>query len=491
MAVSFPPNFYDEALLRMLQLRSNILSTLTTETNDQPAEMSLLYSNKGVDMKQQNTKTKNSKSEVQKTTKEHKRGWHQGTITEMPNGKFRAFAFLDNGKRVSKVLPTKTECNKWISQVQGDPNFASKNSVNAPVAVQPTINNTNSITIKDWMDGWLAKMKHDVKSNTYRDYALYSRSFIIPFLGDELLTKLTRKKVNTFYEDLSFDGVTAQSVHHIHSVLHHALEDAYEDEEIISNPAHKTRLPRVVKKEMKFFNEEQVRILLIAVRGHKREPLYDLAVKLGPRQGELLGLKWEDVDFHHGTLKIRRQVQRETGVGLLFCDLKTPTSLRTLQLGNNTLDLLMRHKETIESMRAKAGNLWQENDLLFPTDIGTMFDQSNLDSEFKAILTLSGLPEIRFHDLRHTAASIMLKYLKDIIRVSRTLGHSEPSFTLNVYGHLIPGIEPEAANIIDDLLSPTLLTGFGITEIGIAVETEIDHKMSLTRVRKISNQQSK
>lgn len=488
MADVFPQGFYDEALLRMLQLKSNILGTLTTETNDQPAEMSLLYSNKGVDMKQKNTK---SKSEDQKATKEHKRGWHQGTITEMPNGKFRAFAFLENGKRVSKVLPTKTDCNKWISQVQGDPNFASKNIVPAPTTIQPIIENTNIMTIKDWMDGWLAKMKFQVKPNTYRDYALYSRRLIVPGLGNECLTKLTRKQINAFYDELSYDDVTAQTIRHMHRVLHHALEDAYEDEEIISNPAHKTRLPRIEQKEMKFLNEEQVRLLLIAVRGQIREPLYDLAVKLGPRQGELLGLKWEDVDFLHGTLKIRRQVQRETGKGLQLCSLKTPTSYRTLHLGDNSLDLLMRHRVNIEEMKNRARNLWQENDLLFPTEIGTMFDQSNLDAEFKAILELAGLPEIRFHDLRHTAASIMLKHLKDILRVSRTLGHSRPSTTLNVYGHLIPGIEPEAANIIDDLLTPTLLTGFGITEIGIAVETEIDQKMSLTRLRKISNQQSK
>lgn len=488
MAGAFPQGFYDEALLRMLQLKSNILGTLTTETNDQPAEMSLLYPNKGVDMKQKNTK---SKSEDTIITKEHKRGWHQGTITEMPNGKFRAFAFLENGKRVSKVLTTKTECNKWISQVQSNPNYLLQKNVTVPVEIPPTSDNKNSMTIKDWMEAWLANMKHKVKSNTYRDYALYSRRLIVPGLGNECLTKLTRKQINTFYENLSYDDVTAQTIRHMHRVLHHALEDAYEDEEIISNPAHKTRLPRIEQVEMKFLNEAQVRLLLIAVRGHIREPLYDLAVKLGPRQGELLGLKWEDVDFLQGTLKIRRQVQRETGKGLLLCSLKTQASYRTLHLGDNTLDLLMRHNENIEEMKKRARNLWQENDLLFPTEIGTMFDQSNLDAEFKAILELAGLPEIRFHDLRHTAASIMLKYLKDVLRVSRTLGHSRPSTTLNVYGHLIPGIEPEAANIIDDLLTPTLLTGFGITEIGIAVETEIDQKMSLTRLRKISNQQSK
>jgi integrase len=157
------------------------------------------------------------------------------------------------------------------------------------------------------MDGWVVgKNEVQVKPNTYRDYALYSSNFIVPCLGNKLLTKLTRKQVNAFYEGLSFDDVTAQTIRHIHRVFHHALEDAYEDEEIISNPAHKARLPRVEQKEMKFFNEEQVRILLIAVRGQIREPLYDLAVKLGPRQGELLGLKWEDVDFLHGTLKIKR-----------------------------------------------------------------------------------------------------------------------------------------------------------------------------------------
>ena len=202
----------------MLQLKSNILSTLTTETNDQPAEMSLLYSNKGVDMKQQNTNTKNKKSEDQKATKEHKRGWHQGTITKMPNGKFRAFAFLENGKRASKVLPTKTECNKWISQVQGNPNFSSKIISSSPTAIQPTIENTTSMNIQEWMDGWLAKMKFQVKPKTYENYSSYSRNFIVQGLGNEYLTKLTRKQVNAFYDEfarrqLEMDMATTRNTH--------------------------------------------------------------------------------------------------------------------------------------------------------------------------------------------------------------------------------------------------------------------------------------
>lgn len=127
-----------------------------------------------------------------------------------------------------------------------------------------------------------------------------------------------------------------------------------------------------------------------------------------------------------------------------------------------------------------------ENDLIFPSEIGTPIDQSNLVAEFKAILELAGLPEIRFHDLRHTAASVMLKHLKDIMEVSRTLGHSRPSTTLNIYSHLLPGMQAEAAQKIDEALSPTSISGALQNEVGAAVRAEIEAGMGLARRRRLN-----
>ena len=419
-------------------------------------------------------------------TKSHKRGWHQGTIKKQKNGKYQIWVILPNGRRKSKTCKSEAECNRWATQIQGDPVYANQ-ARNPRGYTQNSFSGFyNPKTVTQWIEEWLPKARLRVRDSTFRDYTKLSHQYIIPRLGSIKLSELTRKKVNAFYESLDREGVGRNSIRYVHRIFHRALQVAYLEEETITNPVDGANVPRVEDKEMKFMNELQVLVFLAALRDHPHEALYDLAVKSGPREGEILGLKWEDIDFYRGTISFQRQAKRVSGKGLQLLPLKTKASRRTIHIGSHTLDLFAKHKANQEIEKEQVGVLWQENDLVFPTSIGTIYDQSNLVAEFKMVLVLAGLPEIRFHDLRHTAASIMLKHIKDVIVVSRTLGHSRPSTTLNIYGHLLPGIQPEAAQLIDDALTPTPINGFGFGEIGVAIMTQSQRKQSLAWARKKS-----
>lgn len=429
-----------------------------------------------------NKKTSN-KTESIADSKQHKRGWHQGTIKKQKNGKFQIWVSLPNGERKSKTCKSEAECNLWAAQIQSDAFYENK-AQNIQSYSTFRITRPKPKTIQQWITEWLPKAKLVVRDTTYKDYDRFCRDYLIPEFGKIPLSSLTRKKVNSFYQQLDEDEIGRNTIRYVHRVFHRCMQVAYLEEEIIANPVHGATIPRVEDKEMNFFNELQVLAFLAALKDHPHDALYDLAVKSGPREGEILGLKWEDIDFYRGTISFQRQAKRVEGKGIQLRPLKTKASRRTIHIGSHTLDLFAKHKANQEIEKQIAGKLWKENDLVFPTSIGTLFDQSNLVAEFKVVLELAGLPEIRFHDLRHTAASIMIKNGIDIMTVSRSLGHSRPSTTLNIYGHLMPGIQPEAAQLIDDALTPTPINGFDLGEIGIALMVENQRKYSLTSARK-------
>ena len=172
------------------------------------------------------------------------------------------------------------------------------------------------------------------------------------------------------------------------------------------------------------------------------------------RQGELLALKWSDLDWKRGKIRVQRQVQHINWKGMVFRAPKTRSSRRTIQLGEHTLDTLRNQQARLELEKAVAGDRWQEHNLIFPSTVGTPMGASNLLKDFKKQLERAKLREIRFHDLRHTAASLMLNHGIPVLVVSKILGHSKTSTTLDVYGHLIPVIQEEAARIMDEVITP-------------------------------------
>ena len=172
------------------------------------------------------------------------------------------------------------------------------------------------------------------------------------------------------------------------------------------------------------------------------------------RQGELLGLKWNDIDFGTSALQVQRQVTKKKGGGFIFSQPKTKSGVRRIDLGEGTIAILKEHRQNQFAEMLVAGKNWEENDLVFPSTIGTVQDRDNLRRHYKTLLKKAGLPEIRFHDLRHTAASLMLNNNIPVIVVSKRLGHAQPSITLDVYGHLIPTKQQEVASLMDELLIP-------------------------------------
>ncbi len=172
------------------------------------------------------------------------------------------------------------------------------------------------------------------------------------------------------------------------------------------------------------------------------------------RQSEILGLKWEDVDWIKSAITVQRQAQFVNGSGIVFLDPKTLSGFRKITLGKNLLEELRNYRVTQEKLKTKRGKRWQENNLIFATGNGTPINSRNIERDYYQILASTDLPRIRFHDLRHTAASLMINHGIPITVVSKILGHSEPSVTLNIYAHCITEYQHEAAKVMDEITMP-------------------------------------
>lgn len=223
---------------------------------------------------------------------------------------------------------------------------------------------------------------------------------------------------------------------------------------IIRNPSHGATVPRAIHKEMKILNDEQVGLFLVAVSGSRYAALYHLAVTTGMRISELRGLCWSDVDWMKSTIKVNWQIQDIPGIGTISGAPKTYSGIRTILLGETSLNVLREQNQRMEAEASKAGESWKQNDLIFPSNIGTPFSDANIRKDFVAVLKAANLPRIRFHDLRHTAASLMLNHGVPALVVSKILGHSSPSVTLNIYAHSTIDMQSIAAGIMDKIVTP-------------------------------------
>ena len=304
------------------------------------------------------------------------------------------------------------------------------------------------------MNEWLITIKSTIRPKTHEQYTQIVQQHILPYLGEIKLKDLRPDNIQSLYNKKLKDGASERTVILIHSVLHRSLNLAVKWELLGRNPADAVTRPRIRRREMKTLDDTQVRSLIMVSKGTKYETLFWLAVNTGLREGELIGLKWSDLDWKTQKLQIQRQVQRTKDQGLMFCEPKSASGRRVVFLGKTTIEMLRKHFELQQIERQFAGAKWKENDLVFPTSVGTPMEPSNLLKHFKDYLKLANLPDIRFHDLRHTAASLML--LKGIHPkvVQERLGHSDIGITLNLYSHVLPGMQEDASEKLDELMSP-------------------------------------
>jgi integrase len=219
------------------------------------------------------------------------------------------------------------------------------------------------------------------------------------------------------------------------------------------NPTDAVIRPKLKRKEMHVLDDTQARSLLLATRGSRIEVMLQVAITTGLREGELMGLKWSDLDWSTRKLQIQRQVQRIKDQGLVFNPMKTAKSRRMVVLGSATIQKLREYFDRQQLEREVAGKRCVENDLIFPNKIGNPREPSNLLKEFKDLLAKAGLPEIRFHDLRRTAATLMLQQEVHPKIVQERLGHSDISLTLNTYSHVLPSMQEGAADKMDELVT--------------------------------------
>ena len=381
-----------------------------------------------------------------------RRGNKEGAIWK-ERKKWRAAVTID-GKRLTRSFSTKDECRAWIRDTQDQ--------------IQKGMTyKMSGVTLGEYIQPWIELHKTRLSPKTAVRYEQIIRDYIVPQLGSIKLRDLRLEQIEAHCQALLMKGLSPRSSRFAHMIIHRSLDDAVRKGYVSYNAAHGAILPRSSQKEMEILDEDEVMRFMITIQDCRHEALYHLAIKTGMRKGEILGLKWSDLDWKRGTLRIQRQVYRVHKQGLVIRQPKTRASRRTIQLGEKMLDVLRVHHTKQQILKAAAGKRWKEKNLIFTSTIGTHLGGSNLRNDYNNQLIKANIRHIRFHDLRHTAASLMLNNGVPIIVVSKMLGHSKTSTTLDIYGHLMPTMQDEAARIMDELVTPIKL------EMGNSVDSKL------------------
>jgi integrase len=309
-----------------------------------------------------------------------------------------------------------------------------------------------NITVGEYLDRWLNDSVRDtVRQRTWERYEQFVRVHLTPALGKIKLAKLTPAHVRGLYRDKLNSGLAPRTVLHIHRAFSKALKQAAADGLIPRNPAAPVKPPQPRGEEIRPLNREQVRVLFEAASGDRLEALYIVAVTAGLRRGELQGLKWEDLDLEAGMLQVRRTCSEPKG-GHIFEAPKSGKG-RNIRLTQSAVAALRMHRRRQLEERMHKADLWQEQGLVFPSTVGTPLWGGNLNRAFKATLQRAGLPKsTRFHDLRHTCATLLLKQAVNPKFVQELLGHADISLTLNVYSHVLPDMGDATADAMEAAL---------------------------------------
>ena len=313
---------------------------------------------------------------------------------------------------------------------------------------------TENMTVGEYLDRWLNDSdRGSVRPSTYERHEQIVRLHLKPALGCVKLSKLTPAHVQGLYRDKLDSGLSPATVQKIHTVLHKALAQALKWNMIPRNAADAVKAPRPAPEEMHPLSPDEARKLIEAVRGDTLEALYVLAVHTGMRQGELLALRWEDIDLNEGVIRIRRTLVRSGG-RISIGEPKTKGSRRTVYLTGAAVEALKTHLEQQLEDIERLGDLYRDHGLVFTSGVGTLINPTNLRiRSFAPLLERAGLPQIRFHDLRHTCATLLLSRNTNLRLVQDLLGHATVAITLDTYSHIIPGMGNLTARTMEDIFS--------------------------------------
>lgn len=303
-------------------------------------------------------------------------------------------------------------------------------------------------TLGDFLDMWIEEViKPSKRLGTYRNYSNMVRLYIKPALGQHQLSKLKAPQVQTMLNELHKKGLSARTVQLTRAVLRKALNQAIQWNYLERNVATLVVVPRREKYKSAPFTHEEALVFLKAVKGHRQEALYRLELSLGLRMGEALALKWDDIDFERRTIRIAASLQVDKGK-LHRLEPKTDSSVATLPLPEVLAQMLLAHKERQDKERKQS--FWQENGYVFCSDVGTPLWPRNVSTSFKRLLKRAGLStDMRFHDLRHSCATLLLAQDVPITTVKEVLRHSQLAVTADLYAHVLPPTTRSAVDVLD------------------------------------------
>jgi integrase len=307
-------------------------------------------------------------------------------------------------------------------------------------------------TVAEFLRSWLeTSVKPRVRPLTYAGYKVNVEKHLVPILGKIPLDQLIPQHVQEMINGRLAAGLSGKSVAYIHQVLRTALGLAVRWDMVSRNVARLVDRPRIERKPIEPLSPSEARKFMRAIRGHRLEALFSVALALGLRQGEALGLQWQDVDFGANTLRVNQQLQR-IGGKLTLVPPKTAKSRRTLVMPTTTADRLREHQKRQVAEKLWAGEKWQDSGLVFANRFGGPTQARHVIAQFHEALTGAGLRSIRFHDLRHSCATLLLVQGVSPRVVMEVLGHSEIALTMNAYSHVVPELQQEAASRMQQIL---------------------------------------
>lgn len=377
-----------------------------------------------------------------------------GTIRKRSDGRWEARYSLGfdpkTGKQVQKSIYGRTqgEVRKKLSAV----------------VVQidnGTYTEPSKVRLSVWLDLWFQDYTGNLKPATKSAYEEHIRVHIKPYLGDVMMASLTTQMIQRVYNMLQFEKhLSPKSIKNIHGVFHKAIDQAIKIGYIKQNPLDAVVLPRVEKRQIQTMEDSDMTAFLEAIKGHPYENVLFVTVFTGLRQGEVLGLTWDCVDFERGTLLINKQHNKAKGEKEYhFSSLKNDR-IRMLTVADDVMDVLRRQKALQTQWAELLGEAFHNDDnLVFTNEYGRFIANQAVYRNYKKIMEKIGLGSMRFHDLRHTYAVNSLKAGDDIKTVQENLGHATAAFTLGTYAHATIGMKRESAKRMEQYIQSLRSTG--------------------------------
>ncbi len=367
-----------------------------------------------------------------------RRGHGEGSIYRRKDGRWTASITLEDRKRKTFYGKTRKEVQELLK------NALHQQQVGA-LATGP------QQTVKQYLEQWLEQVhKPAIRLSSYIKYRGLLDRDILPALGHLRLQKLTPQHVQALYARKLEEGLTARTIHSIHSLLHKALDTAVHWDLVSRNVCDLVSQPRPCQHEIRPLNKDQAMQLLKAAREHRLEALLTLAVATGMRRGELLSLRWQDINLADACLHVRHTMNRILGHGIVESEPKTPQGKRKIMLPQFAVEALKEQRTRQQEARLQAGSAWRDQDLVFSNIYGGYLDPGNTLRIFHKLVEEAGLPHLRFHDLRHSAATILLGMGVHPKVVQELLGHSKIGITMDIYSHILPSMQQEAMGKMQD-----------------------------------------